>query len=124
VENGPSADVWVDGTVRFSPVALDALESFEKDALGSAAAPTVSSARLVGGARRAAEGAVPVRVRRPLSSAGGIVEDVATSLTPLAAFPQKLLVVGDGFRRVPSPLEDMVAFAEEEALRDSSRLVK
>ena len=45
-------------------------------------------------------------------------------LDPLPAFPQKLLVIGDGFRRVPSPLEVMVAFAEEEASRDSSRLVK
>lgn len=124
VENGPSADVWVDGTVRLLPAALDALESFEKDALGSAAVPTVSPAQLVGAARRAADGAVPVRVRRPLSSAGGVVEDVVTSLTPLPAFPQKLLVIGDGFRRVPSPLEEMVAFAEDEASRDSSRLVK
>ncbi len=124
VENGPSADVWVDGTVRLSPAALDALESFEKDALGSAAAPGVSPAQLVGAARRAAGGAVPVRVKRPLSSAGGVVEDVATAVTPLPAFPQKLLIVGDGFRRVPSPLEEMVAFAEDEASRDSSRLVK
>jgi hypothetical protein len=124
VENGLSADVWVDETVRLSPAALDALESFEKDALGSGDAPAVSTARLVNAARRAADGAVPVRVRRPLSSAGGVVEDVVTSLTPLPAFPQKLFVIGDGFRRVPSPLEVMVAFAEEEASRDSSRLVK
>jgi hypothetical protein len=124
VENGPSADVWVDGTVRLLPAALDALESFEKDALGSAAAPTVSPAQLVGAARRAADGAVPVRVRRPLSLGGGVVEDVVTALTPLPVFPQKLLVIGDGFRRVPSPLEVMVAFAEDEASRDSSRLVK
>lgn len=124
VENGPSADVWVDGTVRLSRAALDALESFEKDALGSGAAPDVSPAQLVGAARRAADGAVPVRVRRPLSSAGGAVEDVVTALTPLTGFPQKLLVIGDGFRRVPSPLEVMVDFAEDEASRDSSRLVK
>ena len=124
VENGPSADVWVDGTVRFSPAALDALESFEGDALLSAAASPVSPARLVAAARRAAGGAVPVRVRRPLSPAGGTAEDFVSALTPLPAFPQKLLVIGDGFRRVPSPLEEMVAFAEDEASRDSSRLVK
>ena len=124
VENGPSADVWVDGTVRVSPAALEAFESLERDALGSAAAPAISPAQLVGAARRVADGAVPVRVRRPLSAAGGAVEDVVTALTPLPAFPQKLLVIGDGFRRVPSPLEGMVAFAEDEASRDSSRLVK
>jgi len=65
-----------------------------------------------------------VRVRRPLSLGGGVVEDVVTALTPLPVFPQKLLVIGDGFRRAPSPLEIMVAFAEDEASRDSSRLVK
>lgn len=123
VENGPSADVWVDGTVRLSRAALDALESFEKDALGSAAAPMVSPAQLVGAARRAG-GAVPVRVRRTLGAGGGTSDDTALSLTLLPVFPQKLLVIGDGFRRVPSPLEVMVAFAEEEASRDSSRLVK
>ncbi|MEO8584734.1 MAG: hypothetical protein ABI584_01095 [Acidobacteriota bacterium] len=123
VESGPLADVWVDGTVRLSPAALDALDSFEKDALGSAAPTTVSPAQLVGAARRAA-GAVPVRVRRPLSVAGGSVEDVVSNLTSLPAFPQKLLAIGDGFRRVASPLEGMVAFAEDEASRDSSRLVK
>ncbi len=67
---------------------------------------------------------MPVRVKRPLAAAGGTAEDVVTALTPLPAFPQKLLAIGDGFRRVASPLEEMVAFAEDEASRDSSRLVK
>jgi hypothetical protein len=123
VMNGPSADVWVDGTVRLSGPALDALESFENDALGSGAA-RVAPARLVAAARRAANGAIPVHVRRPLAAGGGSAEDVVTSLTPLPSVPQKLLVIGDGFRRVASPLEEMVAFAEDEASRDSSRLVK
>ena len=123
VENGPSADVWVDGTVRLSPAALDALESFERDALGAASSPAVAPAQLVAAARRAA-GAVPVYVKRPLAATGGTAEDVVTALTPLPTFPQKLLVIGDGFRRVPSALEEMVAFAEDEASRDSSRLVK
>jgi hypothetical protein len=123
VVNGMSADVWVDSSVRMSKSALDALESFEKEALGSAAAGS-PGAQLVAAARRAADGAVPVRVKKPFSAAGGISEDVVTALTPLPAFPQKLLAIGEGFRRVPSPLEEMVAFAEEEASRDSSRLVK
>ena len=124
VENGPSADVWVDASVRLSRAALDALDSFEKDALGSTAASIASPARLVGAARRSADGAVPVLVRRSLGASRGTSDDTVLSLTPLPAFPQKLLVIGDGFRRVPSPLEVMVAFAEEEASRDSSRLVK
>jgi hypothetical protein len=124
VASGPSADVWVDAAVRLSPAALDALEAFERDALGATTASGVSPAQLVAAARRAADGAVPVRVRRPLAAAGGTAEDVVTALTPLPAFPQKLLAIGDGFRRVASPLEEMVAFAEDEASRDSSRLVK
>jgi len=123
VPSGASADVWVDGTVRLSSEALDALEAFEREALGAGGAP-VTPARLVAAARRAANGAIPVHVKRPLAAAGGGVEDVVTSLTPLPAVPQKLLTVGEGFRRVASPLEEMVAFAEDEASRDSSRLVK
>jgi len=124
VENGPAADIWVDGTVRLTPAALDALEAFERDVLGAASKEDVPVSALAAATRRAASGAVPVRVRRSLGAGRGTADDTAVSLTPLAALPQKLLVVGDGFRRVASPLEGMVAFAEEEASRDSSRLVK
>jgi hypothetical protein len=124
VENGPAADIWVDGTVRLTPAALDALEAFERDVFGAASKDEVPMSSLAAAARRAAGGAVPVRIRHSLGADRGMSDDTALSLTPLPAFPQKLLVVGDGFRRVASPLEVMVAFAEEEALRDSSRLVK
>jgi hypothetical protein len=124
VENGPVADVWVDRSTRLTPAALDALESFERDVLGVASKEETPVSSLAAAARRAAGGAVPVRVRRTLGAGGGTSDDTAVSLTLLSAFPQKLLVIGDGFRRVPSPLEVMVAFAEEEASRDSSRLLK
>lgn len=124
VKDGPAADVWVDGTVRLTPAALDALEAFERDVLDAASKDEVPVSSLAAAARRAAGGAVPVRVRRSLGAGRCTADDTARALTPLAAFPQKLLVVGDGFRRVASPLEVMVAFAEEEASRDSSRLVK
>lgn len=123
VENGPSADVWLDGTVRLTPAALLALESFERDVLAAASKDDAPAHVLTAAARRAGGGAFPVRVRRTLG-AGGTSDDTALSVVPLPAFPQRLLAVGDGFRRVPSPLEVMVAFAEEEASRDSSRLVK
>lgn len=123
VENGPIADMWVDSSVRLTPAALDALDSFERDVLGAASKEETSISSLAAAARRAG-GAVPVRVRRTLGANGGTSDDTAISLTLLSAFPQKLLVIGDGFRRVPSPLEVMVAFAEDEASRDSSRLVK
>jgi hypothetical protein len=123
VENGPVADVWVDGSARLIPAALDALDSFERDVLGAASKGEPPLSSLAAAARRAG-GAVPVRVRRTLGAGGGTSDDTAVSLTLLAVFPQKLLLIGDGFRRVPSPLEVMVAFSEEEASRDSSRLVK
>jgi hypothetical protein len=124
VENGPVADVWVDSSARLTPAALDALDSFERDVLGAASKEETPISSLGAAARRAAGGSVPVRVRRTLGASGGTSDDAALSLTLLPVFPQKLLVIGDGFRRVPSPLEVMVAFAEEEASRDSSRLVK
>ncbi len=115
------ADVWTDASVRLGVAALEALEGFEREALGAGAA---GPAALVAAARRAAGGAVPVRVLRPLAEAGGTSEDVVSRLEALPAFPPNLLAVGEGFRRVASPLEEMVAFAEDEASRDSSRLVK
>ena len=120
VEPGNAVDVWLDGSMRLGAAALDALEAFENEALGAGAPDGVGPAALVAAARRAADGGVPLRVRRPLPG-GGTSEDVVLSLRPLPSVSQSLLVVGEGFRRVVSPLEEMVAFAEEEAARDPSR---
>jgi hypothetical protein len=130
----------VDPSLPLAPAALSALESFEGDALGATVAASArSSAELIAAARRSA-GALPVRTKSSLSSlsleekspavasssasSSGSIEDIALRAEALSALPDKLLKIGDGFRRVPSPLETMVAFAEEEASRDSSRLVK
>lgn len=124
---GVSVDVWVDPSLPLGPTALSALESFETDALGSTvpSSEVRTAGELESAARRAGAG-VPVRTRRsPAGSpSSGSFEDVALRAEPLAALPQKLLKIEDGFRRVSSPLESMVAFAEEEASRDSSRLAK
>ena len=136
VSSKGSADVevWADRSLPLGPAALTALEGFETDALGATVPFEGRTApELVSAARRSAA-ALPVRTRfssfeaegssfgsSPGSSPGSSLEDVALRAEPLAAFPQKLLLIGDGFRRVASPLESMVAFAEEEASRDSSR---
>jgi len=123
VEGGPEAEIWVDGSVTLGAAALDALESFEKEALGAGTAGSADGATrsaLLAAARRAAGGALPLRTRRT-SAAGGTLEDVVTSVVPLPSLPPQLLAVGEGFHRVPSPLEAMVAFAEEDAALSASR---
>lgn len=113
-------DVWVDGAVRLSAEAREALLRFESDALGaatrSAAEPTVAD--LIDAVREKTNGAFPVRTRRPVAAsdaAAGLIEDEVTRLETLPAFPQKLVAAGPGFRRIASPLETMVAFAEDDA---------
>jgi hypothetical protein len=123
VDGGPQAEIWVDGATSFGPAALDALEGFEREALGAgaeASAEGVSPSALVAAARRAAGGAFPLRIRRT-GAAGGTAEDVVSAVVSLPSLPPKLVTVGDGFRRVPSPLEAMVAFAEEEAALTAPR---
>ena len=83
-------------------------------------------AELVLAARQKGDGAFPVRTRRALltpdgTDSGTVREDVVTRLAPLP-FPKKLLELPETLRRVPSPLETMVAFAEDEAaLRSKGR---
>lgn len=119
-------DVWVDATVRFTPEGLDALRSFESEATGELTPSRAPLADLVGAARREGDGAFPVRTRRTLLTpdgrdSGTVREDVVTRLAP-QPFPKKLLELPETLRRVPSPLETMVAFAEDEAaLRSTGR---
>jgi hypothetical protein len=116
----------VDPSLPLGPAALSALEGFESDALGSTvSSPNIRTASELESAARRAGAGVPVRSLR--SSAGGArgsLEDISLRAEALPALPQKLLKIEDGFRRVSSPLETMVAFAEEEASRDSSRRAK
>jgi len=126
VEGGPEAEIWVDGSVTLGAAALDALENFEREALGAETAVSADGttpSALVAAARRAAGGALPLRVRRT-DAAGGSSEDVVSAVVLLPTLPPPLLAVGEGFRRVPSPLEAMVAFAEEEAALSAPRSPK
>ena len=115
-----AVDAWVDGRVRLGAEARDALRNLETEALGPVGSERPEAAELLAAARDFVEGAFPVRVRRPVLDAdgrasGGAVEDEVVRLEPLASFPGKLLVVPEGLKRVASPLEAMVAVAEEDA---------
>lgn len=112
----PALEAWVDTSHRFSPRAMDAVEDFELEILGAASdeqgrAPLKALAT----ARRHSDGAVPVITARPTLQGGGLIEDVATRIEPLDAFPTDLVKIPEGFRRTAHPLELMVAHAEREA---------
>ena len=58
-----------------------------------------------------------MRTLRPLA-ASGQVEDVTTRLERLERFPNELVQIPEGLRRVPHPLEAAVRFLEEDAERN------
>jgi hypothetical protein len=112
-------EVWCDPRVKLSERARGAVTELEGDVLaGGDEAPTAPAAML-GAARGYAQGTFPVRTVRHVGAAGGTstIEDVATRLESLERFQVDLVKVPDGYRRVPHPLEVMVAFVEEEATR-------
>jgi hypothetical protein len=120
-------EVWADRRVRLSKEARTALLGFETEALGVPAPDgDVSHAELMSAARDATEGAFPVRTHRRVGRDGSEteLEDVVTRLEPITSVPPKLLSIPETFRRIPSPLEAMVSFAEEEAARSSTALKK
>jgi hypothetical protein len=122
---GTGVEVWVHPDIALSRAAVEAFERFEI-ALGggSAGAGADTAAPLVRdylhAARRFAAGALAVRTRRPfdLSTGRGRVEDVATRVEPISAFPTELAAVPDGLRRAPHPLELAAAAAAREAELD------
>lgn len=123
VEGGPdSVDVWHDGSIVIGLKGREALRAFESEALGDLVprAGRASLADLMAAAREQAGGAVPVITRRPLldrdgRDTGRVMEQIGTRLASLPAFPKKLLLLPETLKRVPSPLETLVSFAEDEA---------
>jgi hypothetical protein len=139
-------EVWLDGRVRLRPAALEAIAAFETGVLaepraarraleageesGAGRVSQASSARPSGGvgrqiaaARQHAAGAVAVRTVRTLGSARGgsaasRLEDVATRLERIDELPRELVAIPEGLRRVPHPLEAVVAFLEGDNERD------
>ncbi len=114
----PVLEAWADGGLRFPERALDVIDDFERDVLSAAAPDPPLSMKAAALARREAGGGVLLMTRRAMVAGRpetGTVEDVATRIEPLPAVPKALLNVPDGFRRVPHPLEMMVAHAEREA---------
>jgi hypothetical protein len=114
-----SLDVWLDPSVTLGSQAQEALARFERDVLGDGRDDT--SASCLAHARTQASGAFPIRTERragrnPESDVR--IVDQATRLETLTTFPAELLRVPAGFRRVPHPLENVVAWSEEEAARN------
>jgi hypothetical protein len=112
-------DAWFDPDIRFTSRALGALEDFERDVLGAVAGPQTSPGlRSTALARREADGALPIRTVRPLVPGIGSaasVEDRALRVEVLETVRSDLVVVPEGLRRSPHPLEVMVAHARREA---------
>lgn len=120
-------EVWVDPSIRLRPRALEALRSFES-VVGKPRGPETTGespavSRSMAAARSHASGAMTVRTVRTLGgdgprSARVRLEDVTTRLERTDDFPEELVAVPDGLRRVPHPLEGMVTFLEAENERD------
>lgn len=115
-----AVDVWVDPSVKLSTAAQDALDRFSRSVSSPQPDPAPSSTELIVAARRKAGGAFVVRSVRP--SGGGEIEEVVETLAPASSVPRSLLVPEEGLRRVPSPLEIVVSFSEEEAARRAPAL--
>ncbi len=111
-----AAEVWVDPSMKMSTAALDALEEFSRAVSGPRAGDGPSGSDLIAAARRKAAGAFVVRSVRS-TGRGGEVEEFVEKLTRASSVPRNLVVPEEGLRRVPSPLEIVVSFAEEEAAR-------
>lgn len=120
-------EVWVDPSIRLRPRALRALQSFEavvgKPRGRQADTRRSAVGRFMAAARSHASGAMPVRTARTLGTDGPRsarvrLEDVTTRLERIDDFPEELVAVPDGLRRVPHPLEGMVTFLEAENERD------
>lgn len=127
VEGGPSLEVWVDASApRLTTGAVAALAEFERSVLG-ASGGGVGPADLLEAVRRNEGGAFAVRTRRqvgrvPAASGDRFLETVVTKVSPVSSLPPTLVAVPEGLRRVPSPLEVVVSWAEgEAALRQRGR---
>jgi hypothetical protein len=112
-------EVWCDPRVKLSEQARGAVAELEANVLEGGAGAAAGPATMLAAARGYAQGAFPVRTFRKTGAIAGAatIEDVATHLEPLERFQTDLVKVPDGYRRVPHPLEVMVAFVEEEATR-------
>jgi len=121
VEGGPAIDVWVDPSApRLTSAGVAALADFERNVLG-AVDGSIGPGDLLDAVRRREGGALAVRTRRRTGRSAGAAENapfletVVTRADPVASLRASLVLVPDGLRRVPSPLEVVVSWAEDEA---------
>jgi hypothetical protein len=112
------AEAWFDPSISLGPGAGEALQAFEEAVSGgSGGAGPVSE--LVRALRTAGKGAFMTALKHPIAVKEGaserFVEEMAMRVEKLEAPPVHLLKLPENMKRVPSPLETLVLFAEEEA---------
>jgi len=119
-------EIWLDPTITLRPAAVAALDALGT-VLGKGRGPdadpgTPSPDRYLAAARSHVPGAFPVRTVRTVGRGPATLqarlEDVTTRLERIDDFPEKLVAVPEGLRRVPHPLEGMVRFLKDETERD------
>lgn len=111
----PATEVWVDPSMKIDIRARKALADFERAALGTEG--------LMEAAREHVDGAIPIRTLRGETGADGSrrwVEDVVLRLEKLESFDRRLITIPEGLRKVPHPLEGLMAYMEKEAERERS----
>jgi hypothetical protein len=109
-----SAEIWIDPSLAVSPRALDALVAFETALAGGG--DKASRRPPVDQARRAGGGALAIRTVRQTGTTR--VEDTASKIERPMRAPRELVEVPEGLARVAAPLEQIVAFMEEERRRE------
>lgn len=109
---GATAELWVSPKVKVKSGARAALARFERDALGAEGQMEA--------AREFVDGAFPIRtIRQEKKSDGSVghIEDVVIRLEKIESLDRNLVRIPEGLRRVPHPLEGLIAFLERENQR-------
>ncbi len=111
-------EAWLDPTLKLSRRARTAIASLDA-ALGGSEVRGPTPAGCLAAIRDHAGGALVVATSRSLAPAASAsaarLEDIATRVERLDAFPQTLLEIPEGYLRIPHPLEAAARYLEEDA---------
>lgn len=113
------AEATYDDSIPFGEKAVAALETLDSAFTGGPKADPTRTAELISALRSAGQGAFVVRFEKPLSVRGGRAlgksEDIVLDWKRLEKAPVEQLRIPENHKRIPSPLETVAVFAEEEA---------
>lgn len=113
------AEATYDDSIPFGEKAIAALESLESAFTGGTKGDPARTGELISALRAAGKGAFMVRFEKPLvvkdGLAAGKSEDVVLDWSRLEKAPVEYLRIPENLKRIPSPLETLAVFAEEEA---------